>query len=91
MRARLDEIVFDCGDPQELARFWASLLGGEPVRRDADWSYVDPPEMPRLAFQGVSEPKATKNRLHLDLLAGDIATATAEAISSWARWPSVSW
>ncbi|WP_052864298.1 VOC family protein [Streptomyces niger] len=80
MRARLDEIVFDCHDPQELARFWARLLESEAVRRNADWSYVDPPEMPRLAFQRVPEPKTTKNRVHLDLLAGDIPMATAEAV-----------
>ncbi|POX42695.1 glyoxalase [Streptomyces sp. Ru73] len=80
MRARVDEVVFDCADPQGLARFWGRLLDAEPVARNAEWSYVDPPEMPRLAFQRVPEPKSTKNRVHLDLLAGDIPTATAEAV-----------
>ncbi|GGX58595.1 VOC family protein [Streptomyces minutiscleroticus] len=80
MRTRLDEIVLDCGDPQELSRFWALLLDGEPVRRSADWSYVDPPDLPRLAFQRVPESKTVKNRVHLDLLADDIPAATAEAV-----------
>ncbi|MCA1216901.1 VOC family protein [Streptomyces sp. 8L] len=84
MRARLDEIVFDCADPAALARFWASLLEAEAVDREPHWSYVDPPGLPRLAFQRVPEPKAVKNRLHLDLMAGDIPAATAEAVAAGA-------
>ncbi|MBP0459163.1 VOC family protein [Streptomyces montanisoli] len=80
MRARLDEIVFDCADPSALARFWAALLDAEAVDREDHWSYVDPPDMPRLAFQRVPEPKAVKNRVHVDLSAGDIPAATAEAV-----------
>ncbi|MEW2546161.1 VOC family protein [Streptomyces sp. NPDC047002] len=81
MRASLDEIVFDCADPAALARFWAALLGAEPVDREPHWSYVDPPDLPRLAFQRVPEPKAAKNRLHLDLAPDDIPGATAEAVA----------
>ncbi|MET9518147.1 VOC family protein [Streptomyces sp. NPDC002994] len=79
MRARIDEIVFDCAEPAVLVRFWAALLGGDPVDRSPDWSYVDPPDSIRVAFQRVPEGKAAKNRLHLDLHAGDVATASAEA------------
>ncbi|MFJ4923075.1 VOC family protein [Streptomyces sp. NPDC088725] len=80
MRAHIDEIVFDCADPGTLARFWSTLLGGSPVERDPDWSYIDPPGFARIAFQRVPEGKTAKNRLHLDLDAGDIGTATAEAV-----------
>ncbi|KIF66382.1 glyoxalase [Streptomyces sp. AcH 505] len=80
MRVRIDEIVFDCEKPLELARFWAALLGGEPTGRSADWAYIDPPEFTRIAFQRVPEGKTGKNRLHLDLLADDIPAATAEAV-----------
>ncbi|MEV6651657.1 VOC family protein [Streptomyces sp. NPDC051219] len=38
MRARVEEIVFDCAEPADLVRFWAALLGGDPVDRNADWS-----------------------------------------------------
>ncbi|MFF8831554.1 VOC family protein [Streptomyces sp. NPDC015131] len=79
MRAVVSEIVFDCGDPAAQALFWAALLGGEPVERSPDWSYVDPPDFVRVAFQRVPEGKAVKNRLHLDLEAGDVRTATARA------------
>ncbi|MFE6224154.1 MULTISPECIES: VOC family protein [unclassified Streptomyces] len=79
MRAHVQELVFDCGDPAALARFWAGLLGGEPVDRSPDWSYVDPPGFVRVAFQRVPEGKAAKNRLHLDLEAGDPEAAADEA------------
>lgn len=80
MRAVVSEIVFDCADPAALVRFWAALLGGEPVDRSPDWSYVDPPGFVRVAFQRVPEGKAAKNRLHLDLEGGDVAAAAKEAV-----------
>ncbi|MFF3291347.1 VOC family protein [Streptomyces sp. NPDC003023] len=80
MRARIDEIVFDCHDPARLVRFWAQLLGGDPVDRSDDWSYVDPPLFVRIAFQRVPEGKTVKNRIHLDLDAGDVDAAAREAV-----------
>ncbi|SDK20252.1 VOC family protein [Streptomyces indicus] len=85
MRARIEEIVFDCSDPARLVRFWAALLDAEPVDRSPDWSYIDPPGFARIAFQRVPEGKAAKNRLHLDLNGGDVAAATAEAEALGAR------
>lgn len=79
MRARVQEIVFDCADPAALARFWSALLGGVPVDRAPDWSYVDPPEFVRIAFQRVPEGKAAKNRLHLDVEVAD-PEAAADAV-----------
>ncbi|WP_406306265.1 hypothetical protein OHA61_34105 [Streptomyces sp. NBC_00885] len=55
MRARIEEIVFDCHDPARLVRFWAALLGGDPVDRSEDWSYIDPPGFVRVAFQRVPD------------------------------------
>ncbi|WP_336322408.1 VOC family protein [Streptomyces lavendofoliae] len=80
MRAVVSEIVFDCADPAALVRFWAALLGGEPVDRSPDWSYVEPPGFVRVAFQRVPEGKAAKNRLHLDLEAGAVADAADVAV-----------
>ncbi|MEU7280038.1 VOC family protein [Streptomyces sp. NPDC045431] len=80
MRARVNEIVFDCADPAALVRFWAALLGGEPVDRSPGWSYVEPPGFVRIAFQRVPEGKAAKNRLHLDLEGGDVGAAADEAV-----------
>jgi predicted enzyme related to lactoylglutathione lyase len=84
---RLDEIVVDCADPARLARFWAALLGGSPVDREQDWSYVDPPGgQPRLAFQLVPERKqGPKNRLHLDIDVADIARIRAALVELGAQ------
>ncbi|MCX5389300.1 VOC family protein [Streptomyces sp. NBC_00094] len=84
MRAHVQEIVFDCADPAVLVRFWAGLLGGDPVDRSGDWSYVDPPGFVRLAFQRVPEGKTVKNRVHLDLGVDDPDLAATEALSSGA-------
>ncbi|WP_137990713.1 VOC family protein [Streptomyces vilmorinianum] len=80
MRAHVQEIVFDCADPAGLVRFWAELLGGDPVNRSPDWSYVEPPGFVRIAFQQVPEGKAVKNRVHLDLEVPEVSAAADEAI-----------
>ncbi|QHC22743.1 VOC family protein [Streptomyces sp. GS7] len=80
MRAHLHQIVVDCHEPKALVRFWARLLGGDPVDRARDWSHVDLPGSARLAFQPVPESKAVKNRLHLDIAVDDIETAAATAV-----------
>lgn len=78
MRGRLSQIVVDCRDPRTLARFWAQLLGGEPVDRGHGWSHVEPPGFVRLAFQLVPEARTIKNRLHLDIAIEDVELACAE-------------
>ncbi|MGW0807995.1 VOC family protein [Nonomuraea sp. NPDC002799] len=80
MRVRLNQIVVDCRDPQRLVRFWAALLGGDPVDRARGWSHVEPPGGVRLAFQPVAEDKAGKNRLHLDIEVDAIEPATTHAL-----------
>jgi hypothetical protein len=81
MRIRLQQIVVDSREPARVVRFWAALLGGEPVVRPDGWAYVVPPGFPALTFQPVPEPKTGKNRLHLDLEvdAGEIPAAVARA------------
>ncbi|MFI8520195.1 VOC family protein [Streptomyces sp. NPDC085481] len=85
MRARVQEIVFDCADPAALVRFWSELLGGAPVDRSPGWSYVDPPGFVRIAFQRVPEGKAVKNRVHLDVEVADPGAAAGEAQPLGAR------
>ena len=85
VRARLVQIVIDARDPAALVRFWAALLGGDPVDRALGWSHVELPGVGRLAFQPVPEEKAGKNRLHLDLEVDDLEAATAEAVRQGAE------
>ncbi|MFD6760768.1 VOC family protein [Streptomyces roseolus] len=41
MIGKLQCVVLDCADVMELARFYASLLGGEVNRPDPRWSLGD--------------------------------------------------
>lgn len=80
MRAHLHQIVVDCREPKTLVRFWAQMLGSDPVDRARGWSHVELPGFGRLAFQPVPESKAVKNRLHLDIAVDDIDAAATEAV-----------
>lgn len=64
--------VLDCNDPDRLADFWTAALHYR--RLPAEEPYValapDPDaggEGPVLLLQRVAEPKAGKNRMHLDI------------------------
>jgi catechol 2,3-dioxygenase-like lactoylglutathione lyase family enzyme len=80
MPTRLVHIVVDSADPSRLAAFWAAALGWDLVADEPDvpeimppgFSYPGPAALP-LVFVPVSDPKLTKNRIHLDL-----ATTSAE-------------
>ena len=62
-------IVLDCRDPQALAPFWEAALGY--VRSGTVANYVvlvpDGGQGPKLLLQRVAEPKAGKNRMHVDI------------------------
>lgn len=75
MGTRLSGIVIDAVDLDLLARFWSGLLGLEVTRREQDWVSLGP----GLALQRVPERKTVKNRVHLDLVADDFASAAARA------------
>jgi hypothetical protein len=72
MTLRVAEIVIDCADHAKVVDFWVAALG-DYTRRDRVGQYVAivPSEVatgrPVILFQAVPEPKAVKNRVHLDL------------------------
>jgi catechol 2,3-dioxygenase-like lactoylglutathione lyase family enzyme len=69
MSLTLDTITFDCADPKALAAFWAAALGMVVEDEDDEGAFVLDPtgERKRLFFQKVPEPKAVKDRIHLDV------------------------
>ena len=77
----LDAITIDCADALVLARFWAAVFGTEIESAVGDGpAYVDllpVPGVPILRFQRVPEPKAVKNRVHLDVAVADLEEACA--------------
>ena len=85
MTTRLVHLVVDAADPPGLARFWSAALGweigaeepGEVVVWPHGYDYPDPGALP-LVFVGVPEPKAGKNRVHIDLASTSAAHQAAE-------------
>ncbi len=69
MTSRLIALTFDANDPLRLARFWAEALHWE-VDDETEAEIVLVPTDGtrfRIEFAAVPEPKAGKNRIHLDL------------------------
>jgi predicted enzyme related to lactoylglutathione lyase len=72
-QARLD-LVLDCSNAEQLMEFWRDALGYR-VHYSVDAFAVLVPEEGNaspLVLQQVSEPKAGKNRMHLDIVADEI-------------------
>jgi predicted enzyme related to lactoylglutathione lyase len=75
--ATILNITVDCADAAAQATFWAAVTGWTVTLQDSTPGHVEycvaPPGggLPRLYFTTVPEPKAAKNRLHLDLLPPD--------------------
>ena len=89
MTARIRHITIDCRDPYELSRFWAAALGyvDDPdnpnAPDDPEALIVDPRGLhPGLLFIPVPEPKAVKNRVHLDLVPDGPRDAEVERLLS---------
>ena len=74
MYATIFNITVDCTDARAQAMFWAAVTGWTAEETDAtpghvEYALVPPaPGSPRMYFTTVPEPRASKNRVHLDLL-----------------------
>lgn len=83
MSVLLYAIAIDCVDAEGLARFWGGVLA-RPVDEGAteDFASVGAGSGSGAGwvFVKVPEPKATKNRVHVDLAATDLAAETARVI-----------
>src|SRR3954453_7666539 len=75
--------TLDCVDIDGVAAFWAALLegtAGEPMD-DGRFVFIRDPAAPRpFCLQRVSEPKASKNRMHLDFEVDDLDATTARIV-----------
>lgn len=81
MTLAVEMVTVDCGDPDELAQWWARALGGEvSALAPGEFVLVVCPAGPRLGFQRVSDPTPGKNRVHLDLGADDTEAEVARLV-----------
>ena len=73
MSLEWEQTIVDARDPRALGLWWRDALGWVVVNDDPDEfeirSAAD--RLPGLLFVAVSEPKTTKNRLHLDFRPDD--------------------
>jgi predicted enzyme related to lactoylglutathione lyase len=66
------EVTLDCADLETAATFWQAALG-YTREQVIEGRYVTlSGDGPVLSLQQVPEPKAGKNRLHLDVLVADV-------------------
>jgi predicted enzyme related to lactoylglutathione lyase len=72
-KANID-VVLDCANPQKLGQFWAAALGYRVLGSADQWLALVPTQgtKPPLVLQGVPEPKAGKNRAHIDIVTDDV-------------------
>ena len=80
-------LVLDCTNPDVLARFWSEALGYTTVGSAGSYvMLVDADGVkPKLLLQAVPEPKAAKNRMHLDIDAHDVEAEVARLETLGAR------
>jgi len=87
--AKVGYLVIDAADPATLAGFWCSLLAVtvDAEIGDGEFLVLSPTdEGLTVGFQRVTEQKAGKNRLHLDLVVEDLDRATVEIEGLGGRW-----
>ncbi|MGH9026792.1 MAG: VOC family protein [Acidimicrobiia bacterium] len=86
-KARLD-LVLDCAEPQRLEGFWRDALRYRVFySSDAHVILVpnDDSNASPLVLQRVPEPRAGKNRMHIDLVTDDIEGEVDRLVQLGAR------
>lgn len=73
MSLEVGAVTIDCRNPAVLRDFWMAALGYEIAADYGEFVFLRDPagRGPRIGIQQVPEPKAGKNRAHLDLHASD--------------------
>jgi catechol 2,3-dioxygenase-like lactoylglutathione lyase family enzyme len=75
--ARFKDICFDVADAAAVATYWAKVLGQRIELQENGDASIHGPAFMRVWFNQVPEPKASKNRVHLDLEVNDAAMLVA--------------
>ncbi len=68
------ELVLDCSDPEKLMEFWREALGYRVHYSEPSLAVLAPRDVNTspLLLQRVPEPKAGKNRMHVDIITEDV-------------------
>ncbi len=88
-------VAFDCADALAVGRFWSAAvdrpldagatsefasIGFAGRRMREGWWAVERKDEPTWIFAKVPEPKAAKNRMHLDVVAPDLEAEIARLV-----------
>jgi predicted enzyme related to lactoylglutathione lyase len=63
-------VTFDCANPKRIGAFWSEVTGYSAVMEEDDFVALAAPDqrgVRGILFWKVPEPKASKNRMHVDL------------------------
>ena len=92
---RLSSVVLDCRDANQLADFYAALLGWEKHSQDPEWIFVKQKDRyPLLLFQQTNEylapvwpdtPDQQQKSVHLDFGVSDLEQAVKHALQCGAK------
>jgi predicted enzyme related to lactoylglutathione lyase len=84
--AAIVDVIIDCSEPEVVASFWADLLGRPIAGRKGPYVWLTRfGAESGLGFQRVLEPKAGKNRVHLDISGLDLPALRARVIALGGR------
>jgi predicted enzyme related to lactoylglutathione lyase len=87
--ARFLFITIDAQDAERVADFWAAVLDTERDEELDDGRFLvlkSRDDLPAVCIQRVPEPKRGKVRIHLDLGAVDLASATTRVEELGGTW-----
>ena len=87
--AAFKDLCFDAVEPWLPARFWATALGVEASDTDGSGAVLRDDRAPTIWVNAVPEPKAAKNRVHLDVYAnspGDLLRLGAKLLADHGPW-----
>ena len=77
----VEMVTFDCSDPDRLAGWLSTALGGKLVALvPGEFVVVARAEGPRLGFQRVNDPTPGKARIHLDFSTTDVDAEVARLV-----------
>lgn len=94
LKIKMYTFTLDCREPQELAKFYAALLGWDIPFCDGDWACVGAPGAQQGAYPGIlfqrndayqppvwpDEAGAQQQMAHLDLAVNDLEKAVEHAL-----------
>ncbi|SCG60731.1 VOC family protein [Micromonospora inositola] len=82
-----ESLTVDAQDPSRLAHWWAEALGYQVITEKPDEVEIRkaPDQAPGIVFVPVTEPKTTKNRLHIDLRPADQEAEVERLVDMGAR------